>query len=1062
MSARHRLLALALVVSSPLAVRSQEPAEPETAEDSAGARVERLEVYDRLEADGAQSRRQLQVVLLRDAAAVVAYSQVGVPFLEANQEAELTRLAVTKPDGRELDLLATAPRDVAPVHPPNLPIHSDLRLLRAAVPALEVGDRLAFETVVRVRPLVERGAWTEVKFLDEADFQLYELDVPEAMALRLHVRSGLVVETSEERKGGRVVRRWTVRDAGADGDPPAPAGADVEESVEGIEPDVASTTFQSWDEFVAWWGGLAPPEVDDAVRAKAAELTSGAADARTRLLAIHRYVAQEIRYLSLPLGLGRFRARPPAEVIRTGLGDCKDKIRLLASLAQAAGLTIEPVLVGVQRRRRIDDAPSPDQFDHVVARARIEGADVWMDPTSEMTPMGRLPAPIRDLPAVALTGGPKAPRAELVTTPAKLPVEHVVTVDTTGSIEPAGTIRAKVRWSYSGDDEMLRLAFRYGTAENHRQLAELLGRAWTRKDKGKVLAVRSGDPLDVDTPFWIEYDVEWPMSASVWSKAWDFWIPLPDIELDEPPEEGDADAGRPLEISAARRQRVTARFEVPEGVAISPPVPFDSKRELATYRSTYSVEGRTLSLERELVVNVDTVAPAQFAELRSLRKLIEDDDDQEFDIAAAPSLVPPEVESAEGLSSRCWEENAAKRYTAAEAACRRALELDPTVENAWNRLGIALENLDRPKDAEAAYRKQVEVDPDHTHAYANLALLARQEGRMKDAEALLRRQIEVAPLEAFAYGRLGDLLMGMWRAGEAETYFARAVKLDPDDDWTRRSLLLIRTGLGHCEEPLAAAAARPLEPVALDERISLAGAMLAADCGPLAPAAAFFERLRSEAEEALAQVDASNPTVHQLFAVAALATSWDAAGRIALEKGDTTSAASYLTGAFVLLPSAATTAQRAEVLRSQGDTDGADFHLALAAALPSLQKSEHQKRLEQAIPSVGRRSAYASRAEEATWKSWSLNVEAPAAAGVQGRIWLVYAPDGRLLDARSTNGDSVAPLVAALKANGPSLQLPPSNRAHIPRRATAHCNSDGNCTLLFEWMQGEYGAATAP
>jgi tetratricopeptide (TPR) repeat protein len=304
--------------------------------------------------------------------------------------------------------------------------------------------------------------------------------------------------------------------------------------------------------------------------------------------------------------------------------------------------------------------------------------------------------------------------------------------------------------------------------------------------------------------------------------------------------------------------------------------------------------------------------------------------------------------------------------------------------------------------------------------------------------------------------------MEMWRAEEAETFFARAVKLDPDDAWARQRLLLIRTSLGRCEEPLAAAAARPLEPADFEERVSLAGVMLAADCGPLAPAAAFFEGLGSQAEETLEKVDVSNPTGAQRFAVTALATAWDAAGRIALENGDIPRAATYLSAAFALLPSATTSARRADALRAQGDTDGADYHLALAAALPSLQKPEHQKRLEQAIPSVGRRSAYASRAQEGTWKSWSQSVQAPAAAGVEGKLWLVYAPDGRLLDARPAGADSVAPLVAALKANGSSLQLPPGNRAHIPRRATAHCNSDGSCTLLFDWVQGEYGATTAP
>ncbi|KAB2965010.1 MAG: DUF3857 domain-containing protein, partial [Thermoanaerobaculia bacterium] len=876
---------------------AQQPEAVASEAAGSGARLERVELSDRIEADGSHVRRQRHVALLADAAAVAAFSQVGVPFLESNQEAELTRLIVTKPDGRELDLLASAPRDVAPVYPPDLPVYSDLRVLRAAVPSLATGDRIEFEATVRIRPLVPGEVWTEFRFSppESAAVQSYELDVPEAMPLVVHVREGFTAVREEERTGGRWIRRWRVAGQPAPAQGASEASGEAERQDEdGVEPDVVATSFATWEEFGRWWASLAPPELDAAVRTKAKELTAGVLEPRERLRAIHRYVAREIRYLALPLGLGRYRARAPAEVMSTGLGDCKDKIRLLASLAAAAGIEIDSVLVGVQRRRRVDAAPSPDPFDHVVARARVGGQEVWMDPTSEMTPMGSLPRPVRELPGVAVSGPAESARAELVTTPARLPAGASKTIETTGAIDAAGVIRARVRWTFSGDDEALRLLFRYATPEQRRQAVEYLGNDW-EGDAGKVGAFTTGDPADVDTLFWVEYEAEWEMSGAVWAKAWDLWIPLPGIELDAPPDaaEDPAAARRELELAATPRQTIQARVEVPEGVRVTPPVPVTAVRDFAEYRSDYRVEGRTLVLERGLVIKAEKLPPAKLAELGALRELIQKDRRQEFDIAAAPALVQqgPAIGSADELASRCDDAVDEDRFEEAEPLCRKAVELEPQHRSAWQDLGRALTGLGRLEEAESVLRRHLEIDPESPAAYALLGLVARDRGDLAEAERLLRRQIEVAPLEAFAYRHLGFVLEKQDRFDEATTMYERARKLGPEDEWTRTRLLELWASRSRCAELLEAFAAEPDFPEELAARVAAGVAALRAECRPLAPAALWFERLGAGAERELAAVELGSANVHDLSAqvltaVGALASAWDAAGRIALERGD--------------------------------------------------------------------------------------------------------------------------------------------------------------------------------
>src|SRR6266446_5707595 len=59
------------------------------------------------------------------------------------------------------------------------------------------------------------------------------------------------------------------------------------------------------------------------------------------------------------------------------------------------------------------------------------------------------------------------------------------------------------------------------------------------------------------------------------------------------------------------------------------------------------------------------------------------------------------------------------REAEAEAALRRAIELEPANANAWNTLGNALRKLGRPYDAVEAYQKAIALRPDFADAHNN-------------------------------------------------------------------------------------------------------------------------------------------------------------------------------------------------------------------------------------------------------------------------------------------------------------------------------------------------------
>ena len=918
-------------VVAALALASCLPAAAAAAQssDSGKERALRIVEYaisDRIEPDGSLERRQRQVVEVLTPAGVAQYSQVGVPFLEANQEARLELLEVRKRDGRVLDLAATAPTDVSPVYPLNLPIYSDLRVLRAAVPSLEAGDTIEFVTVVRVKPLVENEAWTEFKFStgEIVLAQRYELDLPAELRMTVHVRPDLEAKLEEERRDGRWIRRWSVESA----PPSAPDTATEPETAEGetrskgnlteaeeaaqATPDVQATSFASWGEFGRWWASLAPPKVDDAIRAKAEELTRGKSTPSERLAAIHRYVAQEIRYLSLPLGIGAFKAREPSQVLQTGLGDCKDKTRLLASLARSVGIEVEPVLLAAGTKRAlVEEVPSPMQFDHVVGRARL-GPDpakdvVWMDPTSEMTPLGRLPPGARDRRGVVLREDEKATpasvRAEIVATPeGKFRLD--TRSETVGSVDANGLIQAKVRWTFEGDAEILRLAGKYGDEASRRRSVEALRVEWD-DDDSTITDWASSPPADVDYPFWVEYDVEWPMSASVWKKAWTFWIPVPRVEIAAPPEPDDEEGAAldRVDFDEQRHQIRSARIELPEGVRVAPPVPISVQRDFAEFRSSYRVEGRALIIERELTVRVDSVPRARFGELRAFRELIRKDRNQEFDVAAAPEIVPelpPPAEDADDLYASCMTALDDERHLEAESLCRRATVLEPNHPSAWNSLGNALTELGRWKDAEAAYRRQIEIDPSDEHAYNGLGRVRWHEGDLGGAEKLFRQQIDIAPLVSYGHSNLGALLVQRGRAEEGAISLRRALKLDPDDEWTLNALFEAEAKLGRLDALATLGAEHPDLPRKPDQRLRIAHLALENGKGSWAPLEPWLRTLRAEAERTLETYDAPRPDAAAMVAVWSLALAWEAEARAGMDQGRLADAVPLLESAKAL------------------------------------------------------------------------------------------------------------------------------------------------------------------
>jgi hypothetical protein len=149
----------------------------------------------------------------------------------------------------------------------------------------------------------------------------------------------------------------------------------------------------TWAGIARWYHDLSRDRytLSPAVQSKVRELL---ASARTRLdtiRALHRWVAQDIRYVSVSLGLGGYQPRAPEQTVTTGFGDCKDKATLFIGALRLLGIEAHPVLLNISAAAVRPTHPSIRQFNHMIAAVREGSGYTFTDLTAGMTPYGEIP-----------------------------------------------------------------------------------------------------------------------------------------------------------------------------------------------------------------------------------------------------------------------------------------------------------------------------------------------------------------------------------------------------------------------------------------------------------------------------------------------------------------------------------------------------------------------------------------------------------------------------------------------------------------------------------------------
>lgn len=340
--------------------------------------------------------------------------------------------------------------------------YTDRQTLVAMFPDVNTGDVVAFEYTVKEKKGVE-GLFQSFQFQDSLPVLAtsFEVIIPSGWSI---FRSGQNLEPVTANESGN---RFLWEASNLAYRPDEPFMSPWKKVVRKIEischnpGDNASTQFSDWEVASRWGYELHESKSigGDSLRTMVTKVTRGLTTTEEKVRAIAEYVRDEVRYVAVEIGIGRFQPRDANATLSNRFGDCKDKTTLMRAMLSEIGVSSKPVLA--LSGGNVDEGlPSPFQFNHCIVsfpvaevpelseyiRAQANGW-FYFDPTDPSTALGHLPGSLQGtyvLPMARTT-------TSLVSLPKRVKDEHRTRYSAKASLLEDRSVKATIRISHYGD-----------------------------------------------------------------------------------------------------------------------------------------------------------------------------------------------------------------------------------------------------------------------------------------------------------------------------------------------------------------------------------------------------------------------------------------------------------------------------------------------------------------------------------------------------------------------------------------------------------------------------------
>jgi tetratricopeptide (TPR) repeat protein len=702
------------------------------------------------------SIRKVFLVLQQDA--VDDWSTVEHEYQPWYQQKPEIRARVIAPDGsaRALDPATIAD---SPAREFDSSIFSDTRAMHAPLPGVAAGSIVESEVVVHdIAPLLDAGVVHRVAVDPFVTTERFHVTIEAESGITLQTAARLIPESALHRETSGKVSRVEC-DFG-----PIEVSKRFESNLPADiadRPYLAFSTGKTWQSIAARYAAIVNQRLQSAdwkTILDGVDLQGTPRDVALRLTArLHK----QVRYTGVEFGEAAIVPGLPAETIRRGYGDCKDKATLLVAMLRAAGLKADVALLSVNYATDVDtDLPGMGMFNHAIVHVASE-PPLWIDATATDTRVGFLPG--GDQGRLALianadtTGLTKTPEAGSQDNWRRHSIE--IKMSEFGS----GSARETIEVSGGAMEATLRSVYGQERSKAKEQIESYTKQNFAAKSLGKY-EVSARD--DWSGPFRMTVEAleartasTGPDDAGVALSPWLVFDSLPYALLQglNEPVDGDADQkersvrkhdfviGEPYQEELRYKIVPPALFQV-----TSLPASEDLKLGPATYsRSFHSNADGSIEAIYKLDTGKRRLTPEEFETLREgLKK----------HVSRTPELIAFAPTTAEYL--------AVGQVGKALALTREAVDHNPENAMAHVRLARMLLNAHLGGAAMTEAKKATELDPNSGAAWQTLGWV-------------------------YQHDTFGRRMQGNWNYSESEKCYRKALELDPEDFLGRMDLAIL-------------------------------------------------------------------------------------------------------------------------------------------------------------------------------------------------------------------------------------------------------------------------------
>ncbi len=316
------------------------------------------------QADGRGRKTYRQVIQILTREGAETWGEQTFSYIAKREKLTVNWVRVLSLDGKVISDRPTHEQETSAPVSQQYPVYTDTRIRRMSLAGVAPGTIVDFSATTEILEPVMPGSfgnpWSVTTGRPTRRSRLI-VDVPASLTPRIEEWNAADLRQTYE-KNGRRVYVWAAKDV------PVPESEPFAGRPNQVNVSLAVSAPITWEDVARWYAGLARD------RYAFGALPVGGPGHSLRVAVA---------------GPGRLPAAPPGEVVKSKLGDCKDKATLFITLAGHMGAKAYPVLVNSSGEP--DSAmPSPGEFDHVIVALEDGAGYRFVDPTAELAPFGDL------------------------------------------------------------------------------------------------------------------------------------------------------------------------------------------------------------------------------------------------------------------------------------------------------------------------------------------------------------------------------------------------------------------------------------------------------------------------------------------------------------------------------------------------------------------------------------------------------------------------------------------------------------------------------------------------